>query len=305
MKILAFGEILWDVFEKTKEIGGAPFNFCAHLSKLGGESYLLSSVGDDDLAGETLAQMDRFNVKRPFVFKSSLYPTGVCRVSCDSNGQPTYDLGGDMAYDHITLDDETLKDIKAHAFDAFYFGTLAQRSPESRQALNRVLQACSFRDVYCDLNIRQHYHNRETIETCLSHATMLKLNRDECSLLMSYMDIAMDKSLYASDEDFYREFGARLCKTLGFKLVIITLDADGALVYESAKQTLCASGRPLNKAVSTVGAGDSFSACFLYNYLNGEATEQCLKRANLLGDYVVTRYGAVPDYSEALLARIK
>ena len=37
MKIIAFGEILWDVFGDEKTIGGAPFNFAAHIARLGAE----------------------------------------------------------------------------------------------------------------------------------------------------------------------------------------------------------------------------------------------------------------------------
>ncbi len=34
MKILSFGEIIWDVYEDKKCIGGAPFNFAAHCARL-------------------------------------------------------------------------------------------------------------------------------------------------------------------------------------------------------------------------------------------------------------------------------
>jgi fructokinase len=57
--------------------------------------------------------------------------------------------------------------------------------------------------------------------------------------------------------------------------------------------------------VSTVGAGDSFSAAFLVNYLSGEKVSVCLNRACTLGSYVVTQLGAIPEYPEQLLAQIK
>ena len=47
--LLSFGEILWDVFEEEKHIGGAPLNFAAHFSKQGGKAYMLSAVGKDEL----------------------------------------------------------------------------------------------------------------------------------------------------------------------------------------------------------------------------------------------------------------
>ena len=48
MRILSFGEILWDVFPTEKKIGGAPFNFAAHAARLGAESYMVSAVGSDE-----------------------------------------------------------------------------------------------------------------------------------------------------------------------------------------------------------------------------------------------------------------
>ena len=49
MKAIVFGEIIWDIYSEEKVIGGAPFNFSAHLSHLGCEAYLISAVGEDDL----------------------------------------------------------------------------------------------------------------------------------------------------------------------------------------------------------------------------------------------------------------
>lgn len=49
MRALAYGEIIWDVFPEEQVIGGAPFNFVAHLAHLGNETYLISAVGKDEL----------------------------------------------------------------------------------------------------------------------------------------------------------------------------------------------------------------------------------------------------------------
>ena len=55
MKLISFGEVLWDIYPDGKCIGGAPFNFAAHAARLGEEAYLLSAVGKDALGEETLA----------------------------------------------------------------------------------------------------------------------------------------------------------------------------------------------------------------------------------------------------------
>ena len=53
--VLSFGEVLWDLFPDSRVIGGAPFNFAAHRSKLGAEVSFVSAVGQDEL-GEAAAE---------------------------------------------------------------------------------------------------------------------------------------------------------------------------------------------------------------------------------------------------------
>lgn len=47
MKVLSFGELLWDIIEGKPYIGGAPFNLASHLAKMGFQSTYLSAVGRD------------------------------------------------------------------------------------------------------------------------------------------------------------------------------------------------------------------------------------------------------------------
>ena len=65
--IFVFGEVLWDVFPDNRVIGGAPFNFSAHLAALGASSYLISAVGNDILGSETLNCIAEKNVDASFV----------------------------------------------------------------------------------------------------------------------------------------------------------------------------------------------------------------------------------------------
>lgn len=40
MKVLSFGELLWDIIEGKPYIGGAPFNLACHLAKMGANQHL-------------------------------------------------------------------------------------------------------------------------------------------------------------------------------------------------------------------------------------------------------------------------
>ena len=86
MKALCFGEILWDVKDGTRTLGGAPLNVAGHISKLGGESYIISSVGDDELGQLTMTAIDGLEVDRRFVHISG-YETGVAEVVLENGIQ--------------------------------------------------------------------------------------------------------------------------------------------------------------------------------------------------------------------------
>src|SRR5450631_777570 len=47
-RVAAIGEILWDVFDNSRMLGGAPLNFAAHAARLGSQVLLVSAVGDDE-----------------------------------------------------------------------------------------------------------------------------------------------------------------------------------------------------------------------------------------------------------------
>ena len=65
--ILSIGEIIWDVYPESREIGGAPLNFAAHCAICGAESRLVSAVGNDQLGEEALAFLARVGIDTRFV----------------------------------------------------------------------------------------------------------------------------------------------------------------------------------------------------------------------------------------------
>ena len=64
--VLAFGEVLFDIFENKTEIGGAPFNFAAHYAALGGEVQMVSAVGEDALGRVALGELEKRGVGRKY-----------------------------------------------------------------------------------------------------------------------------------------------------------------------------------------------------------------------------------------------
>lgn len=280
MKIVAFGEIIWDIYPDERYIGGAPLNFAAHAAQLGAQALLISAVGDDALGAAAREALSRFGVDDSLVSTIPDKPTGQCLVTLDEENTPHYDLLSYTAYDAIFCD-------AVPNCDAFVFGTLIQRSRYNRRTLQQLLENGHFGEVFCDLNIRPPYYDTESVERCLRYATILKVSREELP--------AVTQLLYGASLDVEAAV-ERICTDYpNIRLCLVTLDCDGALVYESATdKTYRQAAKPV-KVVSTVGAGDSFGAAFLTTYLRTGDIDTSVQRAVEISSYVVAHKEAVPQ----------
>lgn len=283
MKLLSFGEILWDVYPDEKYIGGAPLNFAAHFAKQGGESYMLSSVGDDELGKSALELLKKWDIKTDYVSVSKLNETGKCIVTLDSKGIPNYNLLDDVAYDYIKT-----PDLSDKSFDAFYFGTLALRHEFNRETVSEIIKNNSFKEIFVDVNIRKPFVSKEAVQLAFRNATIIKISEEELSVVTNL--------LFNAEYDYIKASKEIAQKFNNIKLVIITLGEKGAFAYNCKKDTSYSCGVEEVKVVSTVGAGDSFSATFLNKYLRGFNIEECLKMASKISSFVVSKAEAIPDY---------
>ncbi len=283
LKILSFGEVLWDVYPDNKFIGGAPLNFAAHSARLGNEVFLLSAVGEDSLAAETLSAVQNFGVKTDFLSVACGKETGKCLVSLDENSVPTYNLLKDVAWDFIDYKGDY------NGFDVLYFGTLALRSNHNFDVLNRLVQNNTFKEIFVDVNIRPPYFNSEIINFAFLKATILKISDEELKTVLQAINID-----FCDDLNFVVK---EICKKFNnIKVLIITRGGKGSLAYCVAENAVYNAEPVKVKVVSTVGAGDSFSAAFLHKYSIGEKIEDCLLFASKISGFVVSQFDAIPDY---------
>lgn len=296
MNILSFGEVLWDVYPEGPEnkgenafIGGAPLNFAAHLALHGERACMLSAIGADELGKCSLRKLSELGVDASYVAVLADKPTGRCMVTLDEARVPKYELLTDVAYDHIDTDriDED--------FDVLYFGTLALRSRENMSSLERLVKRRAFGEIFVDVNIRAPFFSDESIAFAVGNATILKVSEEELDTVADALGIACEKGNVG---EFARSVSSRF---RGLGCVIVTRGGDGAYALDTASglEYYC-EGEKL-EVVSTVGAGDSFSAAFLHMYLRREPMDLCLKYASAVAGYVVSHYEAIPRYDVSRL----
>lgn len=281
MNILSFGEILFDCYPTARKIGGAPLNFSAHLAKLGALVSLYSAVGEDALGQEAISIAKNMGVDTRYLQTVSSFPTGVCNVSYQGK-DPAYDLSQISSYDKIAL----LPEIFEKTFDLFYFGTLASRDETSENTLKALLGKGKFKQVFFDINLRQHYYSEELVKQGLTCSHIIKMNREEFQYVKKISRI--------TDEDNQTAL-QKVCERYSVYTAILTLDKDGAVVWDT-KQGFFTAPAKESEFVSAVGAGDSFCACFLYHRLKGAAIPHALEKASILSSYVVSCEEAVPAY---------
>ncbi len=284
MKVLSFGEILWDIYPDKKYIGGAPLNFSAHLAKHGEEVYMFSAVGQDDLGREAKIQLEKWGVSTKYVSNLNNKQTGKCLVTLDDKCIPAYNLLQDVAYDDITC-----KEI-SDDFDILYFGTLALRSDCNYNSLNTLIRNNQFEEIFVDVNIRPPFYSKETVKFSIENATILKISVEELHTVSGLLGISklLDYKVFANKL-------SSLYKNL--KYIIITLGDEGAYAFDCINNTEYSCRCTEIEVKSTVGAGDSFSAAFLYKYLHKADINSCLEYAVKIAGYVVSEYEAVPNYN--------
>ena len=282
MRLASFGEIIWDVYENERTIGGAPLNLAAHAALYGNDAYLFSAVGDDELGRAALDRIRALGVKVDFIGKVSGVPTGQCRVTLDGDGVPTYKIDERSAYDEITA-----QQCKEPNFDVFCFGTLALRYAHNRHTLERILRENSFSEIYSDLNIRAPYYSREAVELCLATASIVKISDEELGTVTDLLGIE-----YREPADAAKAIAARFP---AIKLLLITLGERGSFALDTRESKIYRADAVKTSVVSTVGAGDSFGAAFLSSYLADRDIEKALSVAARVSAYVVASIGAIPS----------
>lgn len=279
-KIIGLGEILWDMLPTGKQLGGAPANFAYHVCRLGGNGWAVSAISDDELGREIKSTLSAKKLNT--ILEEVNEPTGTVQVTLNAAGVPTYDITEGVAWDHIPFT-ERIGDL-AKETSAVCFGTLAQRSPESRATIHEFIENMpdGSLKVY-DINLRQNYYDEKIISDSLRLADILKINDEELDIVSKML------SLSGTQEERCRA----ISRAFNLKFVILTKGGDGSEVVLEDKVHISRPGKI--DIVDTVGAGDSFTAAFILAYLRGESLEKAHTLATEVSSYVCTKAGAMPE----------
>ena len=286
LNVVCFGEILWDLFPDGKALGGAPLNVCLRLLSLKAKVKMVSRLGTDALAEETLAVLDKYDLPQEFIQEDDDLETGQVEVTLDKTGSATYVIKEPVAWDNISLTEANQKCV-AEA-DIFIFGSLAARNESSRNTLKELLDVA--KNAVFDVNFRAPHYDLNEVVNLMQLAQFVKMNEEELEEVKSFLRInsaTMEDSLKAIAE---RTNTSSICVTCG---------SAGAVLWQN--DHLYTHPGFSTTVVDTVGAGDSFLAGLIYSLDKDNDPAQALAFGCALGALVAGKKGANPDISFELI----
>ncbi len=281
--VVCFGEILWDNLPDGSRPGGAPLNVAYHLHKLGLESHLISSIGNDQAGKDLLDFMTGIGLNCNYVQIDDQHQTSQVIASINEESEVSYDIVAPVAWDYIRWEEE-MEDLIRTA-DAFVFGSLGSRNEASRSTLIKMLAHASYK-VF-DVNLRAPHYSPEWVSELLWQADMVKINSAELRMISEWVGISYSRELDCIEAIFSK---------FGMKEILITKGQHGAtyynkdLTYEYPAYSI--------SVADTIGSGDAFLAAFLAMKLAGEPLELTLDYAVAMGAFITAQFGACPEYSK-------
>ena len=282
--VVGIGEVLWDILPQGKRPGGAPANFVLHCSQLGGDAYLVSGLGNDKLGDDLKATLISSGLKPDFLTTSKDHATGTVSVALDQDQNPHYQIQENVAWDNIPWSPQLAG--MAQKADAVCFGSLAQRSPLSRETIHRFLDRTGPDCLRVfDINLRRPYPDPAVLLASLQKATVMKLNTDELDYLGSLLEL----------EGNTQQRLAEIIRRFKLSCIALTRGAQGSILATDDK---CVDCPGLDIAVQdTVGAGDAFTAALVVGLLRKWPLDKINVSASRIAAYVCSQVGAMGKLS--------
>lgn len=283
---LVFGEVLFDHFPDQKVLGGAPFNVAWNLAGLGLNPLMVTRIGDDREGASIRKRMEKWGMDPSALQISSDQPTGRVEVSIH-DGQPTYDIVTQQAYDFIERPSAL---ENAHEFTLLYHGSLAWRSERNRTTLRELISTTKL-PRFVDINIRKPHFEVQWLGDLLPGAKWIKVNDEELGLLAN-MSVKTQQDIAIGV--------AKLIQRYGAAVYFVTAGAKGAYLVDGNEVVFAAAPKP-RILRDTVGAGDAFAAMAIEGIIRGRTKSLAMERAVAFAAKVCGISGATLD-DESLYA---
>jgi fructokinase len=279
LKIICYGEVLFDVFPTHTKIGGAPLNVALRLASLGTNTQIISRIGADEIGKELIEFTKKGGVDTSSIQVDDIHNTGEVIVKLDEKGSASYTINYPVAWDKIECNPEVENTVKKA--DAMVYGSLVCRDIVSHHSLLELINYAKYKIF--DVNLRAPFYTKELLINLMMQSDFIKFNDDELYEISGYL-----KSPYNSMEQNI----LYIAEHTNTSHICVTKGSHGAVLYYN-QQFYYNSGYKIS-VVDTVGAGDSFLAGLLSKLLAGNDPQNAIDFACALGALVAQSEGANP-----------
>jgi fructokinase len=291
-KVLCLGELLIDMLPSEsstklehvtsfiKKPGGAPANVAVAIKRLGGNSQVVSQVGNDAFGHFLIDTIHKEGIDTSTIYQSSDYFTSLAFVSIDETGDRDFVFYRDPAADQML--DLNVDQINSIEYDVLHFGSVGLANFPMKQTTDRFIEHAKENDktISFDVNLRLSLFKDlnqylSTVKEYVKHANILKFSKDELQLLYGNASV---ESIISSIQLKHHQ------------IILVSDGANGVTAYTQTHQYFQEAFKV--DAVDTTGAGDALMGAFLSEYAkqkNASFNEETwLKEALILASRVAS-----------------
>jgi ribokinase len=259
--------------------GGKGANQAVAAAKLGAEVLMLTKVGDDLFADNTLANFQRFGIDTRYVQRMPGVSSGVAPIFVQAD-----------SHNSILI----VKGANAHL------------APADIDAAAQALRECALIVLQLEINVDTVYHAIEfgrahNIPVLLNPAPALPgLSREHLAQLDFLVPNESELALITGqtvDSPASAHKAAQTLVASGIRHVIVTLGQQGAL-YVGEEGEFQIPGLSV-AARDTTGAGDAFIGCFIHHWSRNRDIRAAMTQAVAYSACSVTGLGTQTSYPDA------
>jgi sugar/nucleoside kinase (ribokinase family) len=250
--------------------GGSSANTLKTLASLGGKTIFCSRVGNDSHGENYIQEMNSLGVQTKINKHESITGHAITFITPDSERTFSVHLGANLKINNNDLSEEDIKNSKILHIEGYHLGASTKET-----AIHAI-------------DLAKKHHTLVSLD--LSDAGVVKKNKETFQNILNKIDIlfANETEAEALTDLKPEQAVQQLAQTV--KIAIVKIGKEGSLICQDGLITMIP-GCPAN-AIDTTGAGDTYSAGFLYGYLNNWPLERAGKLGSLLASKIVEQKGA-------------
>jgi len=251
--------------------GGSAANTVVGLARLGCNVGFIGKVASDREGKMQLEEFRREGVDTNGIAVSNRGRSGAVMGFVDENGERALYIDAGVN-DHVEFNEKSMR----YASQAMFLHLTSFVGEESFQTQMKILETIP-EDVKVSLDPGALYARRglASLESIVERAFVLMPNAGELERLTGMAD--------------YRK-GAEAMLSKGVKVVAVKLGSKGCYVTDGRRSHSVEAIKV--SVVDTTGAGDAFSAGFLYGLIKHKSLEDCGRIGNFVASRCTTKMGA-------------